>query len=208
MPPYPHLQEYQRYFDQDWVPTDRAFIDHLTIFQDFSQNSLKQDRYWDLRKRISRHFPTKDRGAYVYLRRGRTGEPRTIQNEPKIIDALTKRGFVVVDVGSDSLAHILETLLSAKLVVSLEGSHVAHCTYTIPASSRTAHPAARGPILGRSPRLVGSLGNQIWFCRRQRCQSGISVFGFGNSAHHRPDAQIFVRESLKDICGRGRKYKG
>ena len=132
MPPYPHRREYERYFNQDWVPTDRAFIDNLTIFQDFSQNSLKQDRYRDLRKRISKHFPAKDRGAYVYLRRGRTGELRTIQNEPEIIEALTKRGFVVVDVGSDSLAHILETLSSANLVVSLEGSHVAHCTYTIP----------------------------------------------------------------------------
>ena len=84
------------------------------------------------------------------------------------MEALTKRGFVVVDVGSDNLAHILETLLSAKLVVSLEGSHVAHCTYTIPESSGLTHLAAAGSILGRSSGLVGSPGSQVWFCRRQR----------------------------------------
>jgi len=135
MPPYPHLQQYESCFDQDWTPTDRAYIDHAVVFQDFSQNSLKQERYRDLRERIKTHFHPSGRGTHVYLQRGKTGALRTIQNEQEIIDALSRQGFVVLDVGTDSLSHIIQTLLNAKLVVSLEGSHVAHCIYTIPEDS-------------------------------------------------------------------------
>ena len=71
----------------------------------------------------------------VYLRRGQSGVPRVIQNEDEIIDALTKQDFVVIDVAADSLDHIIKTLLNAKLVVSLEGSHTGHCVFTIPENS-------------------------------------------------------------------------
>ena len=46
-----------------------------------------------------------------------------------------KRGFVVVDVASDSLEHILGTLTGAKIVVSMEGSQNTHCTFTVPEDS-------------------------------------------------------------------------
>jgi len=135
MPAYPHLHHYQRYFNQTWVPTDRAHIDHLIVFQDFSQNSFKRERYKILRNRIKAYFPEKFGNTLIYLRRGNTGAPRTIQNEPQIMDALTKLGFVIVDIEFDSLEHIIGTLLNARLVVSIEGSHVAHCAYTVPESS-------------------------------------------------------------------------
>ena len=127
-----HRQEYQTYFAQDWTSTDRARIDHLVVFQDFSQNSLKRKRYKFLRDRIKAHFPQSGHDTYVYLRRGKTGVVRTIQNEDEIIDALVKRGFLVVDITSDSLDFIIESLLNAKIVVSLEGSHLAHWIYTSP----------------------------------------------------------------------------
>ena len=78
------------------------------------------------------HFPQSSGDTYVYLRRGRTGVVRTIANEDDIIDALVKRGFQVVDIASDSLNSIIETLLRSKIVVSLEGSHLAHWIYTAP----------------------------------------------------------------------------
>ncbi len=129
-PPYIHQRQYQNYFDQSCAPTDRAYIDHLIVFQDFSQNSLKRNRYQALRNKIKARFPEKRSSAFIYLRRGQTGLTRTIQNEDEIIDALLKRGFSVVDVASINLDDILEPLLNAKLVVSLEGSHVTHCTVT------------------------------------------------------------------------------
>ena len=114
------------------TPTDRAYIDHLVVFQDYSQNSLKRKRYKILREQIKARFPETARNGYVYLRRGQTGVSRPIQGEQLIIDALTKRGFVVADIATDLLEHIIRTLLKAKIVVSLEGSHIVHSVFAIP----------------------------------------------------------------------------
>lgn len=130
-----HQKQYEDYFDQDWTPTDRALIDHLIVFQDFAQNSLKRERYNALRHCIKTRFQREGTNAYVYLRRGKTGAIRVIQNEDEIIDALVKRGFLVLDVASDSLDKIIKTLLNAKIIVTLEGSHAAHCVYTTPENS-------------------------------------------------------------------------
>src|SRR5262249_3154480 len=87
--------------------------------------------------RMNAHFPRNPGAAdtYVYLKRGKTGAPRLIQNEDEIIDGLVKRGFVVVDITSESLESILGTLLNAKIVVSIEGSHISHYTFTSPDNS-------------------------------------------------------------------------
>src|SRR5262249_51543014 len=130
-----HRQKYQTYFAQDWTPTDRARIDHLVMFQDFPQNSLKRKRYQTLRERIKAHYRPSGRDTYVYLRRGQTGVVRTIQNEEEIIDALVRRGFQVVDITIDSLDQIIETLRNAKIVISLEGSHLAHWIFASPEKS-------------------------------------------------------------------------
>ncbi len=132
---FSHQQKYQTYFGQDWTPIDRAHIDRLIVFQDFGQNSHKRKRYKILRDRIASHFPNSDRRAYIYLRRGKSGSPRVIQNEDEIVNVLMKRDFVIIDIASDNLDHIIGTLVNAKLVVSMEGSHVAHCIYAAPANS-------------------------------------------------------------------------
>ena len=132
---FSHQQKYQTYFGQDWTPIDRARIDHLIVFQDFSQNSHKRKRYRALRDRIKSHFPSNDRGACIYLRRGKSGVSRVIQNEDEIVDALVKRDFMVVDIESDNLDHIIGSLVKTKIVVSMEGGHIAHCTYTCPEHS-------------------------------------------------------------------------
>ena len=130
-----HQQKYQAYFDQDWTPVDRAWIDHLIVHQDFAQNSLKGARYRLLRGRVRARFPSSSSRLLVYLRRGATGVRRVIQNEDEIIDVLTQRGFVVVDIERDSLEHLLEILASAKIVISIEGSHAGHCAFSVPENS-------------------------------------------------------------------------
>ena len=84
---------------------------------------------------IKAHFPEATGGAKVYLRRGGTGVARKIQNEAEIVDALIKRGFKVIDLETDTLETILTTLVDAQIVVSIEGSHIAHCAFTIPGQS-------------------------------------------------------------------------
>jgi Glycosyltransferase 61 len=132
---YAHQQQYGAYFGQDWTPLDRARIDELTIFQDWDQNSHKRIRYEALRNRIRAQVFDRNSGSGVYLRRGDTGVARPIRNENEILDSLVKSGFVVVDVSSDNLDYIIASLLSAKIVISMEGSNIAHCVYSLPKGS-------------------------------------------------------------------------
>jgi Glycosyltransferase 61 len=127
--PSNHMKEYADYFSQEWTTTSRGRIDHLVVYQDFSQNSSKKRRYATLQARLASWFPAARSPSLVYLRRGCTGEPRLIQNEDVIIATLTKSGFTVVDVATDSLQHIVGSLMHAQLVVSIEGSHLSHCWF-------------------------------------------------------------------------------
>jgi len=132
---FPDEAKYQDYFGQIRPPTDRAWIDHLLVYQDFSPNSHKRKRIKVLRDCVSARFPRIGRETYVYLRRGKTGARRFIENENEIIKALSRRGFKILDIGSDSLEYVLETLVDAKITISIEGSHYAHCIFAMPKNS-------------------------------------------------------------------------
>jgi hypothetical protein len=130
-----HHGTYERYFGQDWTPIDRARIDHLIVYQDFAQNSLKRLRYTVLRNRLRANFVCKEPRSLVYLRRGETGARRVIQNEGELIDVLTKHGFLITSVETDSLEELLGVLVNAKVVVTIEGSHATHCAFSVPDNS-------------------------------------------------------------------------
>ena len=129
---YKDLANYEAYLEQNWTPTDAASVDELVIFQDFSQNSLKAKRYETLHRRLKKHFPESKGSNLVYLKRGLTGAPRLVDNESNVLDALTNRGFIVADIASDSIAQLLSKILNAKIVVSIEGSHIGHCCVALP----------------------------------------------------------------------------
>ena len=130
-----HHEKYQAFLDQDWSPIDTARIDHLVVYQDFAQNSLKRARLQLLRDRVRGRFPSGGSGSLVYIRRGASGVRRIVENEDEILETLVKRGFLIVDIESDSLERILEVLGGAKLVVSLEGSHCTHGIFSLPENS-------------------------------------------------------------------------
>jgi len=131
----PHADSYASLFEQDWTPTVRARLRNLTIFGDYSQNSLRLKQYQFLRERVAKKFPRGNYRSFVYLKRGKLGQPRYVQNEEKIIQALARLGFVVLDSGTDSVDAMLAVLVNAKLVISIEGSHISHCVYAIPGDS-------------------------------------------------------------------------
>lgn len=126
---------YERIFGQDWTATDRARIAHLVLFQDFAQTSLKGQRQRELRSRLLREFPPSSRSHLIYLRRGNTGVSRSVANEAEIIDELSRRGFIILDIQTDSLDRILSHLVSARIVVSMEGSQTYHGVYSLPPES-------------------------------------------------------------------------
>jgi capsular polysaccharide biosynthesis protein len=131
-PAWNHKAKYAAYFGQDWTSTDRAVVDDLVIYQDFAQNSLKLQRYDLLSEKIRATFPgPTSRNKLVFLRRGETGTARLIFDEETLVDFLAKNGFVILDLATDDLDLILRTLLQARLLVSMEGSHVTHCCFTL-----------------------------------------------------------------------------
>jgi Glycosyltransferase 61 len=139
-PIFPHHQQtYQTYLGQDWTPIDRAFIDQLIVYQDFhwgtAQDSLRGAHIRSMRQRARAMLPSGGGKSLVYLRRGTTGARRPVQNEVELLDILTRRGFLVVDLDSGSLEQILNVLANAKIVVSMEGSQATHCAYAIPDNS-------------------------------------------------------------------------
>jgi hypothetical protein len=126
----PHESQYAEYFEENWYPIERARVDKLIVFQDYAQNSLKRHRYETLTNRIAARLPAVSSPPFVYLRRGNTGVSRLAKNEPEIIETLAKRGFVIVDIVTDSLQQILSSLMNARIVVSIEGSHICHCWFS------------------------------------------------------------------------------
>ncbi|MGJ4892979.1 glycosyltransferase 61 family protein [Bradyrhizobium sp. HKCCYLRH3099] len=131
-PAWTHKPHYATLFGQTWNPIDRAIVDDLIIYQDFGQNSLKAKRYSILSQLIrSRYSGPEMRDKLVYLRRGDTGVARTIFEEDRLLDLLVKSDFEVIDIATDDIDFILRTLLRAKIVVSMEGSQIAHCCYTL-----------------------------------------------------------------------------
>jgi hypothetical protein len=130
-----HMEGYKSLFDQDWTPTFRGRVKHLTVFSDYHENRLKVQRYEKLRSFVAARFPDRDYRSYVYLKRGKDGATRAVKNEDEIIAALVKNGFVVIDTGLTPLDKLLEILVNARIVVSVEGSHVSHCVYSVPRDS-------------------------------------------------------------------------
>jgi hypothetical protein len=124
-------KEYQTYFGQDWTDLGAVRVKHLTIFEDYGHNHYKRQRQGQLSQAIQKRFHS-EKTTRIYLRRGVTGTPRPIANEQQIIETLAKHGFIVADIENDSLEELLSALCSAEIVVSIEGSHVSHCGFSLP----------------------------------------------------------------------------
>jgi capsular polysaccharide biosynthesis protein len=67
----------------------------------------------------------------VFLKRGTDGEPRRLSNEDALIDLLDRHGFDILDCGSLSAFEIARRALDCRVVVAVEGSHLAHGAYTV-----------------------------------------------------------------------------
>lgn len=131
-----HNKEYAEIFDQSWSWLMDGYIRKLYLFQDFSQNKLKVERYQKLRKKLRDKYSALNPGGFVYIKRGNTGKNiRTLNNEAELINELLKLDFKILDITSDSLTTIVENLLDAKFVLTIEGSHSTHALYTMSADA-------------------------------------------------------------------------
>jgi hypothetical protein len=129
---YPDAAAYAEIFGQDWssIVVDDATVSELIITADYAQNSSKRKRYEILHSKIVETFGKKEKTSLVYLRRGSAGTARLIENEDDLIEALVRRGFEILEVDA-GVERISASLLSAKLLVSIEGSHCAHAAISM-----------------------------------------------------------------------------
>lgn len=129
---YPHDLPYRQMLGLPHdAPVERARIGKLILYTDFAQNSLKASRYETLRANlhtnVQRSTPP---SAGAYLRRGRTGELRLLENEAQIERMLAKMGFEIIDPMALGAVEIAGRMLDAPLVVAVEGSHLSHAIYS------------------------------------------------------------------------------
>lgn len=133
--PYEHEEGYREVLSMPRPScVTAARVKRLTLYTDFGQNASKAARYAELRARLRRTLgtPAPDtRPAGVYLKRGNTGERRHLVNEAQIEAALTALGFDIVEPAALDARTIAQRLLDAPVVVSVEGSHLAHAIYPI-----------------------------------------------------------------------------
>jgi capsular polysaccharide biosynthesis protein len=129
-PSYEHEQPYLDLLGLEApMRVGTAHISRLTIVDEFAQNPHKARRYWRVRERIAQGRTRN--GRRVFLNRGRSGALRAISNEAPLLDRFRKEGYTVLDLTGASLEQILNVLAGANLVVSVEGSHLAHALYAM-----------------------------------------------------------------------------
>jgi hypothetical protein len=143
--PYEHADGYRQLFGLPAVPfMRRAFVRRLTMFVDFAQNTHKIARYHKLRAALRERLGARRAAppAGVYLKRGRTGEPRLLANEDRLCEFLAGRGFDIVEPSRLEAAEIAARTLDAPVVISVEGSHLSHVIFSM---------AGRGTMLVLQP---------------------------------------------------------
>jgi hypothetical protein len=132
--PFSHAEEYRRLCS---VPAShlvhQGFVRKLTMYSDHAENPSKEERYRALRASVKAAFANEAKGSFpgVFIRRGRSGELRLLENEPEVEAELARLGFRIVDPETQSARQIAAACFDAPLVISVEGSQISHAIYTM-----------------------------------------------------------------------------
>jgi Glycosyltransferase 61 len=130
-PSWPDRSGYLALFEQSCKELDRAHVERLELFDDIYQNAHKARRLRALRARIAKSQKSHSVGRITYLARGPGGKQRTLINESEIIEALSRRGVIVVQPEKQSVRELIRDLFGARIVISIEGSQLSHALYTL-----------------------------------------------------------------------------
>jgi hypothetical protein len=124
-PRYQHEAGYRSLLQIPAVCMARARFRELVVFDDGGQNDFKAARYRQLRERLRRQ-PDARGSDNVYISRGATGRRRSLINEQEIELYLKSQGFSVIHPEQLSAHQIASELGNARIVIGIEGSHMAH----------------------------------------------------------------------------------
>jgi hypothetical protein len=116
---------------EDWlgmkpVRLNGAFFHELVLFDDFSNNQSRHQRYRAMGEKLLSHVSHEDHPG-VFILRGSAGDLRLLRNELEIAEHLRKtRGFRVLDPLQTDVPTIVATCAGARTVIGVEGSQLVH----------------------------------------------------------------------------------
>lgn len=108
-----------------------ARVGRLWIFEDGELSTHRVARIEKMRDRLRRAISGVG-PARVYITRGTKGALRSLVNENEVIELLAARGFSILSPEHASSHTIVAQLRSANIVVSVEGSALAHAALAVP----------------------------------------------------------------------------
>ncbi|MBY6218118.1 glycosyltransferase 61 family protein [Qipengyuania aquimaris] len=131
---YEHEGGYRKIFGLKRPPVlHDGQVNELIVYSDFAQNTSKALRYTELRTRLREALGSTSStcSRNIYLKRGTTGERRLVANEEALEAHLVSLGFEIVEPTTLSAAEVSRLTLDARLVISVEGSHLSHVIYSM-----------------------------------------------------------------------------
>ena len=132
-PPTQRIHEvgYRTLLEMQSHAVNVARVGSLWIFEDGELSPHRVARIERMRDRLRRAIssvgPTR-----IYITRGVKGALRSLVNENEVIDLLAARGFSILSPEQSNSRMIVEQLRSAHIVVSVEGSALAHAAIAVP----------------------------------------------------------------------------
>ena len=149
--PWLHEAGYREVLGLEPAPVECALFDTLWVVDDGPLNAGKVRRLKAMAGSL-RRAARKGGAPCVFIRRGRSGAARHLINEEQVVEALSKRGFVILDPETSTVEEIITCLANARIAVCVEGSAQFHAILAMPPASVvvTIQPPYRFCALGKS----------------------------------------------------------
>lgn len=125
-----HEDGYRAMLDMPARTVALAHVEKLWLLEDYEINAGRGARLEKIKAKL-RNREEMAGPTHVYLKRGDTGVGRKLLNENEIVAALEVRGFTILAPEQMESAAIVAGLRSARLVVTVEGSAIAHATLSM-----------------------------------------------------------------------------
>lgn len=128
--PWVHQAGWEEVLQIDSRPIASARFRELFVFQDIGQNAHRRHRFEILRQRVARFGP-RTAAPGVYIRQGKSAQPRGWVDAERTEERLAQRGFVIVEPETMSVAALHRVLNGAPVIVGLEGSQMSPSILTL-----------------------------------------------------------------------------
>jgi hypothetical protein len=129
---FSHEPGYRAHFRLALPPRPQSVV-HVSSLWTVDDNGMTEDRlarYHVLRERV--RSPSPEGPRRVFIDRGDWGAPRGLINRREVVEALSGRGFDVIQPERMTVDEIRIALSSASICVGVEGSALAHPTMLMP----------------------------------------------------------------------------